>query len=84
MKSPAAFQKAAQEWGSLPISDKKIYQEMSANSKYVYRSKDKNLNKFLKHLRRSFDNSRDINVPELQGTICFLEKWKAKVLRGLK
>lgn len=83
MKTSEAAVKAGQEWSSLGTSEKRIYEDMSARSKYVYRSKDKDLNKFLKHLRNSFANTFDIDVGELKATIEFLKRWKCKVLRGL-
>lgn len=84
VKTSVAAKKAGQEWCNLRGSEKKIYEDMSARSRYVYRSKDKDLNKFLKHLRRCFCNTFEIDVAELKATICFLERWKGKVLRGLK
>ncbi|KAL5287272.1 hypothetical protein ACFFRR_008281 [Megaselia abdita] len=84
VKTSVAAIKAGKEWKCLRNSEKKIYEDMSARSKYVYRSRDKDLNKFLKHLRQSFTNSNEINVAELKATINFLERWKTKVLRGLK
>lgn len=54
------------------------------NPKYIYSSKNKDLNRFLKYFRSSFQGSSDINVNELESTSKFLQKWKQKVYRSLR
>lgn len=74
---------AGEKWKNLDKCQKRVYEDISAKSKYTFHSKNKNLNKFLKHLRCSFASPTQINVRELKTTINFLERWKSKILRSL-
>lgn len=66
------------------LFDKRNKRKSSEDPKYIYISKNKDLNRFLTHFRNAFEGSTEVNVEELKSSSKFLEKWKNKVYRTMR
>lgn len=68
-------------WSRMPLNDKYCYIEAARNAGYVYKARDRRMNRVMRHLRKSLtEGELRVNLMELSLAVKQMQLWKRKTL----
>ncbi|CAD7088141.1 unnamed protein product [Hermetia illucens] len=75
---------AAIQWKIMPKNARQRYDECAKRARYVYKSRNKSLNRVLRYLRRATQHPCKIEPIEVLNASKYLKRWKLRVFRNLR
>ncbi|XP_067628846.1 uncharacterized protein [Eurosta solidaginis] len=82
-RSPAwmTASEAGAVWSRMPLNDKYCYIEAARNAGYVYKARDRRMNRVMRHLRRSLtERESRVDLLQLSAAVKQMQLWKRKIL----
>lgn len=74
---------AAKRWNRMSLHDKFCYIEAAHNSGYVYRARDRRMNRVMNLMRKSLAGEHNVNLIYLSSAVKQMQLWKRKTFKDI-
>lgn len=74
---------AAEAWAKMPLNDKYLFIEAARKTGYIYKSRDRRMNRVMGHLREAVKSDDKCDVLQLSSAVKQMQLWKRKVLEAM-
>uniref|UniRef100_A0A1I8P3N8 Uncharacterized protein n=1 Tax=Stomoxys calcitrans TaxID=35570 RepID=A0A1I8P3N8_STOCA len=74
---------AANRWNNMTLREKYSYIESAHNAKYIYRARDRDVNRILNLMRKSLTSKDTIDLPYLIKAAKHMKQWKRRILNEI-
>ncbi|XP_075166109.1 uncharacterized protein LOC142238375 [Haematobia irritans] len=74
---------AANRWNNMTLREKYSYIQSAHKANYIYRARDRNVNRIMKLLRKALLTQDHINIPYLMAAVKQMRLWKQKILSDI-